>query len=487
MKPAGDSKEESHQRRRRRSGQSVSESPAGNIGDHAQLDRGSSAHSEVFTPSEQQQQHSPLASLSLDLNHATASPTPVEAATSPHVSTDVRRHTGKRRASGEMIHGEEESKVVQPTTPRAGNEIRRPDLPEQAVASPTERPDTAVATPGQALQAAHGNEPLKPAVTEMHTTALPLRVSTRRTTTTMRWSPSMVGGRESSRSGASAGLVVTPPARPISNATRNITFDMLQPHFERPLQQAADSFGVCTTLLKKICRRNGIGNWPYRKICGLRKSIASMAKQVNYFDGEQKRAYAEQLEKLEQELQAYLRTGSEPTEEFLRTLRADGANATSDDRSARADVDTAGVDNEEEEEKEALEVPAWTTTGRPSITQQQYSNTNVVQSPPGMPVQKTSPTRPTTAETWGNMHYHPRGPPLQAPVFPTIATHHQALPSIASILQHQSYSSPSRAASTQNPRTTLISTQCEEGNSSKRSGDTFLQKTVMPYDGTMYM
>ncbi|POM65305.1 RWP-RK domain containing hypothetical protein [Phytophthora palmivora] len=175
---------------------------------------------------------------------------------------------------------------------------------------------------------------------------------------------------------------------------------MLQPHFERPLQHAADNFGVCTTLLKKICRRNGISNWPYRKICGLRKSIASMAKQVNYFDGEQKRAYADQLEKLEQELQAYLRTGNEPTEEFLQTFHAEAAEKLK----KQSDGHTAKLGNENEE-KEAQVVPTWTT--RPSIA-----------------------------------------PPPSA--FPTIATHHRALPSISSILQHQSYSSPSRAASTQN-------------------------------------
>ncbi|EEY70350.1 RWP-RK domain-containing protein, putative [Phytophthora infestans T30-4] len=173
---------------------------------------------------------------------------------------------------------------------------------------------------------------------------------------------------------------------------------MLQPHFERPLQQAADSFGVCTTLLKKICRRNGISNWPYRKICGLRKSIASMAKQVNYFDGEQRRAYADQLEKLEHELQAYLRTGNEPTEEFLRMLRA----STSTQQQNQSEAHAAEISHEDDE-KEAQAVPSWTARPRPS--------------------------------------------------FPTIATHHRALPSIASILQHQSYSSPSRAASTQNPNT----------------------------------
>jgi hypothetical protein len=226
--------------------------------------------------------------------------------------------------------------------------------------------------------------------------------------------------------------VVAPPVRPISNATRNINFDMLQPYFERPLQQAADSFGVCTTLLKKICRRNGISNWPYRKICGLRKSIASMAKQVNYFDGEQKRAYADQLEKLEHELQAFLHTGNEPTPEFLQLLQSEAVHAPALAQSHQ-DVQTAAGIANEDEEKEAQEVPAWTT--RPSIAPPQYS----IQSPHALQTTPRQAPPGGMPSTW----------PLQTQAFPTIATHHRALPSIASILQHQSYSSPSRAASTQ--------------------------------------
>lgn len=119
--------------------------------------------------------------------------------------------------------------------------------------------------------------------------------------------------------------------RPIANASRNIKFAMLQPHFERPLQEAALKFGVCTTLFKKICRKNGIANWPFRKICGLRKSIASMEKQVQYFDGEQKKSYAEQLRKLQVELEAYKRIGTAPTPEFVRLMDEEEAAVVADE------------------------------------------------------------------------------------------------------------------------------------------------------------
>ncbi|RLN80092.1 hypothetical protein BBJ28_00014108 [Nothophytophthora sp. Chile5] len=299
-------------------------------------------------------------------------------------SSEGRRHTGKRRASGEMAFSREEAKADQ------------------------------AALRGQMRQ-----------LVEVEEADLLHR-----------------GSRRTRRSTAApARATVAPPARPISNATRNITFAMLRPHFERPLQQAADSFGVCTTLLKKICRRNGISNWPYRKICGLRKSIASMAKQVNYFDGEQKRAYADQLDKLQRELEAYLRTGTEVTEAFERILDAEAAAA----EAAHNPIDVGEGLGDEEEEKDAEEAERW--TNRPSILQPRYSEAGGLEASQDPPTVLRRAVEPDgTAE---ERQRQLRGPPLQPPpVFLTIATHHRALPSIASILQHQSYSSPSRAAST---------------------------------------
>ncbi|TMW55566.1 hypothetical protein Poli38472_010448 [Pythium oligandrum] len=106
-------------------------------------------------------------------------------------------------------------------------------------------------------------------------------------------------------------------ARPITNASREINFTMLQEHFHKPLRDAAQHFGICTTLLKKICRKNGITSWPYRQIIGLEKSISSMEQQVQYFDGEQRRQYAEQLNKLQRRLVSYERTGQPPRDDEM--------------------------------------------------------------------------------------------------------------------------------------------------------------------------
>ncbi|CEG48879.1 RWP-RK domain [Plasmopara halstedii] len=89
-------------------------------------------------------------------------------------------------------------------------------------------------------------------------------------------------------------------------ASNSITLDMLRPHFEEPLAKVAASFGICVTLLKKICRRHGIARWPHRQITGLRKSIASMEHAIGYFDGIRRESYAEQLLKQKKKLAALL-------------------------------------------------------------------------------------------------------------------------------------------------------------------------------------
>ncbi|KAG6584736.1 putative RWP-RK domain-containing protein [Phytophthora cinnamomi] len=104
----------------------------------------------------------------------------------------------------------------------------------------------------------------------------------------------------------STSSVETAKTRPNMTASSSITLDMLRPHFEEPLAKVAANFGICVTLLKKICRRHGIARWPHRQITGLRKSIASMEHAIGYFDGDRRESYAEQLLKQKNKLAALL-------------------------------------------------------------------------------------------------------------------------------------------------------------------------------------
>lgn len=89
-----------------------------------------------------------------------------------------------------------------------------------------------------------------------------------------------------------------------------ITVDMLRPHFDKPLNDVAKIFGICSTLMKKVCRRLQIRKWPYRQILSLRRSVVSMKKQVDYFDGERKVVYSDQMNKQQRKLDHLLRTGN---------------------------------------------------------------------------------------------------------------------------------------------------------------------------------
>jgi RWP-RK domain len=65
-------------------------------------------------------------------------------------------------------------------------------------------------------------------------------------------------------------LIVTPPftmATADLSATTTITFEQLTKYFHLPINDVAKELGICATMLKKICRKNGIPRWPHRKVC----------------------------------------------------------------------------------------------------------------------------------------------------------------------------------------------------------------------------
>jgi hypothetical protein len=47
---------------------------------------------------------------------------------------------------------------------------------------------------------------------------------------------------------------------------KEITIDVLRAYYYLPIAQVAKCMGICTTLMKKICRKNNIYRWPYRQV-----------------------------------------------------------------------------------------------------------------------------------------------------------------------------------------------------------------------------
>lgn len=50
--------------------------------------------------------------------------------------------------------------------------------------------------------------------------------------------------------------------------------EVLCKYFHLRFEDAAKDLGICTTMLKKICRRYGIRRWPYRKISAIKNAVA---------------------------------------------------------------------------------------------------------------------------------------------------------------------------------------------------------------------
>ena len=67
---------------------------------------------------------------------------------------------------------------------------------------------------------------------------------------------------------------------------RSFTLKELAPYFDLPINEAAEQLGVCATVLKKLCRNNGVDRWPYRKIKSINGMIESLQQLIDANDGD---------------------------------------------------------------------------------------------------------------------------------------------------------------------------------------------------------
>eukprot|EP00291_Cryptomonas_curvata_P014347 CAMPEP_0172182742 /NCGR_PEP_ID=MMETSP1050-20130122/18572_1 /TAXON_ID=233186 /ORGANISM="Cryptomonas curvata, Strain CCAP979/52" /LENGTH=181 /DNA_ID=CAMNT_0012856229 /DNA_START=386 /DNA_END=927 /DNA_ORIENTATION=- len=73
----------------------------------------------------------------------------------------------------------------------------------------------------------------------------------------------------------------------------------LRDHFNMPLNEVAKKFGMCTTALKKLCRKYGVMQWPHRKLRSLEKKIASLKAEQRYSTSDGQGHLDEEIRKLE--------------------------------------------------------------------------------------------------------------------------------------------------------------------------------------------
>ncbi|KAE9046524.1 hypothetical protein PR003_g1759 [Phytophthora rubi] len=89
--------------------------------------------------------------------------------------------------------------------------------------------------------------------------------------------------------------------------SHELTLEELRPHFDKPIVEVAREFGICTTFLKKMCRRCGIKRWPHRQIRSLTRTI-QMLEHVEAVaaNPEEKARYTLQIEELREKQRAVM-------------------------------------------------------------------------------------------------------------------------------------------------------------------------------------
>lgn len=89
--------------------------------------------------------------------------------------------------------------------------------------------------------------------------------------------------------------------------SKNISFEELSQYFHLPINQVAKELKVCATILKKICRRNGISRWPHRKIRSIEKRIGNL-EQSYAKTPEEREELTKEMDILQTKKQEILRT-----------------------------------------------------------------------------------------------------------------------------------------------------------------------------------
>lgn len=102
------------------------------------------------------------------------------------------------------------------------------------------------------------------------------------------------------------------PERQMSS--KSIKVDDLRRFFHLPLIEVAKKFGVCATLLKRVCRTNNIKKWPYRQILSMTKTIQSLEMAViSCNDDDEKGRIGDQILRLRNCLDALIEDPSTPS------------------------------------------------------------------------------------------------------------------------------------------------------------------------------
>jgi hypothetical protein len=86
---------------------------------------------------------------------------------------------------------------------------------------------------------------------------------------------------------------------------------LLVQNFHLPLYKAAMKLGVCTSALKKACRRVGISRWPYRSLQRIETMIRKKASQAEFSDLDARTHIFKEIEQLERKKISFIERASQ--------------------------------------------------------------------------------------------------------------------------------------------------------------------------------
>ncbi|GLE03305.1 hypothetical protein PINS_up012195 [Pythium insidiosum] len=155
-----------------------------------------------------------------------------------------------------------------------------------------------------------------------------------------------------------------------------IELEDLRKCFNMPIATVARQFGICATLLKKICRRHGIQRWPHRQIRSLQKSIDMLRESLAVAKGTNKDYIAKKIAAFEFTLECIMqdpntaakgissgRLASPASEELAK--RAKRTKPVESLASAAALAALTDADDEEDDGDHSMDVDSreqWETT-----------------------------------------------------------------------------------------------------------------------------
>ncbi|KAF0698741.1 Aste57867_10646 [Aphanomyces stellatus] len=135
--------------------------------------------------------------------------------------------------------------------------------------------------------------------------------------------------------------LMLPPVLPhrVGLNVKDVSLNELRPHFNKPMAAVAKELGVCITLMKKICRKNGLSRWPHRRIRSLVNRITSLQVVAESVDKAEQARFELHIANLRKELSDVIQNPngkSRKAQEYERRKTDDEDDDDDDEEHGRA-------------------------------------------------------------------------------------------------------------------------------------------------------